>query len=138
MTRRAIRSVIVLGAAGLLVGCGGTDPWDIVYPAKGSVTYKGEPLAGAMIMLYPVDESAPSTVRPSTTSKDDGTFEVGAPAGEYKAVVLHFPVVGPKENPSPGKNDLPRKYAKPETTDLKLMVVEGENDLRPLEIKADK
>lgn len=129
--------------AALTAGCGqAKQPWEKVYPAKGVVRYRGNPLAGAQITLIPLDESYPSSVRPSATSKEDGAFDIGtystadgAPAGDYKVLVLHFPVVGPKESPSPGRNSLPAKYARPETTDLTVTVEEGPTELPPLELK---
>lgn len=125
------------------VGCGGgAKPWDKVYPAEGIVNFKGKPLAGAMITLIPLDSAFPNSVRPTATSKEDGTFELGthsaadgAPAGEYKALVLHFPVVGSKESPSAGPNDLPAKYAKAETTDLKVTIEKNQTNIPPLELK---
>jgi hypothetical protein len=81
-------------------------------------------------------------VRPTATSKADGTFELGtysaadgAPAGDYKALVLHFPVVGKKENPSAGPNDLPKKYATEATSNLLVTVTEGSTEPLPLELK---
>jgi hypothetical protein len=106
------------------------------------VTYKGKPLAGAMITLVPTDASFPNSVRPSATSKDDGSFVLGtystgdgAPAATYKATVLHFPVVGTKEYPSPGRNDLPAKYGRAETTDLTVVVAPDQPELSPLVLK---
>jgi hypothetical protein len=128
----------------LAAGCGKAPPkpWEKVVPAKGVVKYKGKPLGGAMITLIPKDSTFPDSVRPSATSKEDGSFELGtysqsdgAPAGAYKALVLHFPVVGPKDNPSPGPNDLPAKYARPDSTDLTVEVSESAAALQPLELK---
>jgi hypothetical protein len=123
-------------------GKGPPKPWEKVYPAKGVVKFRGKPLGGAMITLVPQDSAFPDSVRPSATTKGDGTFELGtysqndgAPAGAYKALVLHFPVVGPKDNPSPGANDLPAKYARPDSTDLKVQVGEDAKELEPLELK---
>jgi hypothetical protein len=125
------------------VGCSKAPaPWEQVYPASGTVLFKGKPLAGAVITLVPTDASFPSSVRPSATSKEDGSFALGtystadgAPATEYKALVLHYPVVGPKDNPSAGPNDLPRKYARAESTDLRIVVSPENSELPPLVIK---
>lgn len=140
---RIVGLMLLAGAVGLIVGCGkAKQPWEKVYPAKGTVSFKGKPLAGAMITLVPQDSDVPTSVRPSATSKDDGSFELGtysktdgAPVGEYKALVLHFPVSGSKDNPSPGRNSLPAKYARAETTDLVIEVSQGDSDLPPLELK---
>lgn len=128
--------LLLLSMAGLVAGCGkAKQPWEKIYPAKGVVSFKGKPIAGAMITLIPQDDDYPETVRPTATSKEDGSFELGAPVGDYKALVLHYPVVGPKENPSPGPNDLPKKYAKAETTDLTVTIDAGKTDIPPLELQ---
>ncbi len=130
-------------AMGLIGGCGkAKQPWERVYPAKGLVSYKGKPLSNAIITLVPVDPSIPASVRPSAISAADGSFQLGtysridgAPVGEFKALVLHYPVVGKKESPSAGPNDLPVKYARAETTDLKLTVTSSQAELATLELK---
>jgi hypothetical protein len=126
-----------------MAGCGkAKQPWEKVYPARGVVSFKGKALVGAQIILVPQDDSFPNSVRPSATSQEDGSFSLGtfstadgAPAGDYKAVVLHYPVVGPKDNPVPGRNVLPAKYARPETTDLRVTISADAEELPPLELK---
>jgi hypothetical protein len=121
---------MVLIISCVTVGCGkAKNPWDTVYPASGTVVYEGKPLAGAQITLIPEDGDVPNTVRPTATTDEDGSFELGtyskndgAPAGTYRVLALHYPIVGSKENPSAGPNDLPKKYANQATTDLKLEV----------------
>lgn len=130
-------------AAGALAGCGKAEqPWEKVYPAAGVVKFKGEPIEGAVITLVPVSKEVPSFVRPTATSDWDGTFQLGtysqadgAPVGEYKAVVLRYPVVGSKESPSAGRNNLPRKYATAETTDLTVTITELASEPQTLELK---
>lgn len=143
MSYGVCRMAMLLGIVGLFAGCGkGKEPWEFVVPAKGVIHFKGKPVAGAMITLVPLDDKVPSSVRPTATSKEDGTFQLGtysaadgAPVGEYKVLALHFPVVGSKESPSAGPNDLPAKYARAETTDLKVTIAEDHPDLPPLELK---
>jgi hypothetical protein len=138
---RATWSLLAIGMA--LAGCGKTqEPWEKVYPASGIVTYRGQPLSGAVVTLISEDSDFPKSVRPTAVTGDDGAFEVGtyssadgAPAGEYKVLVLHYPVAGSAENPSAGPNDLPPIYAKAETTTLKISVAEEENELPPLELE---
>ncbi|WP_010587575.1 hypothetical protein [Schlesneria paludicola] len=135
--------VALVLVGGSLPGCGkAKQPWEKVVPASGVIVYNGKPLAGAQILLIPEDEKFPSSVRPSATSGDDGTFQIGtyshkdgAPEGGYKAVVLHYPVVGPKENPTVGANDLPAKYAKPTTTDLRVEITAKNSDVLELTLK---
>lgn len=142
LQKRVGMMLLLVSAAGLVAGCSkAKQPWEIVYPAKGVVSLNGEPLAGARITLIPEDEKVPDSVRPSATSNEDGTFSLGtyslsdgAPAGNFKVLVLHFPVVGPKDNPTAGKNDLPPKYSKPDSTDLTVAVDPSPTDLA-LELK---
>jgi hypothetical protein len=143
MSRHGGKVLALVLTSGLLAGCGETkQPWETVYPATGKIKYKGEGLMGAQVTLVPVDDKIPASVRPTATTDWDGTFEVGtysqadgAPAGDYKVVVLHYPVVGSKESPSAGPNDLPAKYATAKTTDLKVTVAEPGTEFPPIEIK---
>ena len=133
-------TTLLLGSA-LLTGCGkAKEPWEVVYPAKGIVKYDGKPLDRAVITLIPQDPDIPETLRPTASTKEDGTFEVGtysksdgAPEGKYKVIVLHYPIIGKKESPASGPNDLPRKYSKPETTDL-IVEVAGPTEFKPFEL----
>lgn len=124
---RLLKTVLALAfSTGLLVGCGGSkDPWDTVYPVKGTVKFEGKPISGAQVFLLPVDSKVPASVRPSATSSADGTFEVGthsakdgAPAGDYKISVVWYPLVQTEGGPVRGDNKLPPKYAKPESSEL--------------------
>jgi hypothetical protein len=143
MSHFPLKILTLVVAAGLTSGCGKQkQPWETVYPAAGKIQYKGEPLWGAQVTLVPVDEKIPASVRPTATTDWDGTFQLGtysladgAPAGDYKVVVLHYPVVGPKESPSAGPNDLPRKYATAKTSDLNVTVSEVATKFPLLEIK---
>jgi len=128
--------------ATLMVGCGkAKEPWEIVYPVEGVLNLGGKPLAGASITLIPQDPDVPTTVRPTGRSRDDGTFslgtystEDGAPVGDYKVLVLRFPVIVTASNAVSGPNDLPKKYASVQTTDLTLTVNSDEVELQPLEL----
>ncbi|WP_437230507.1 hypothetical protein SH661x_002003 [Planctomicrobium sp. SH661] len=126
-----------------LSGCGKSDPWKVVHPAKGIVTYKGKPVAEAAITLIPQDANAPETVRPQAKSAEDGTFQLwtyekgdGAPSGSYKVVIVHYPITRTdKGDVIANPNDLPKKYASPVTTDLVVEVAEGKTELPPFDLK---
>jgi hypothetical protein len=141
--RSAARTWFLLALAAALAGCSKSQqPWEKVYPATGVVTYRGQPLSGAVVTLISEDADFPKSVRPTAVTGDDGAFEVGtysaadgAPAGEYTVLVLHYPIQGSAENPYAGPNDLPPIYAKAETTTLKISVGEEENELPPLELE---
>lgn len=133
----------VLAMATALSGCSKPQqPWEKVYPAGGVVKYRGQPLSGAVITLIPEDADFPSSVRPTAITDEDGAFEVGtysvadgAPAGDYKVLVLHYPVEGSAENPHAGPNDLPPMYAKVETTNLRISIGEEDTEIPPLELE---
>lgn len=134
---------VLLGVCASLPGCAkGKEPWEKVYRAKGVVKLDGKPAGGAMITLIPQDKKVPNSVRPTAIASWDGTFEIGtygtgdgAPAGTFKVVVVRFPVVGSPQSPAPGPNDLPPKYATPDSTDLTVKVNEEETELS-LELKS--
>lgn len=106
------------------------------YPLAGQVTYKGQPLAGATVRFY--KKSTTKTrlwdyVADGLTAAD-GTLVVstytafdGIPAGEY--VVSIVATGGYDGGEAETVNKLPAKYAKPETTPLKVVIKEGENKL---------
>jgi hypothetical protein len=127
----------------LLAGCSkAKEPWETVYPASGVVKFQGQPVAGAVVTLIPEDREFPNTVRPTAVTDEDGAFEIGtystadgAPAGKYKVLVLHYPVIGSEDNPSAGPNDLPPQYAKAETTTLNVTIEEEETEIPPLELQ---
>ena len=139
--RTALISAILLTP--LLWGCGKQkQPWETVYPAKGVVTYKGQPIADAEIALFPADESMPESIRPKARSSETGEFVVwtnqvgdGAPAGTYKATVVHHAVKFVKQVAVTMPNDLPKKYATVQTTDLLVEIGEGATEIPPLELK---
>jgi len=126
-------TAVSLGAA----GCGeSVKPWEVVVPVKGAVTYRGKPVAGAQICLYPVSDDFPSTVIPSATSVQNGEFSVGtygtndgAPAGEYRVGIVWHPLVDKGNGGSRGDNVLPPKLSNPETSGLKVVINSSETTL---------
>ena len=64
-----------------------------VYPVVGKLTYRGRPVADALIVLHPLSKSNP--LRPVARTGPDGTFRVmthktgdGAPAGDYVVTIV--------------------------------------------------
>lgn len=117
-------------------GCGKTQPWEQVVPAKGTVTFKGKPIAGVQLTLFPVNPEFPASVRPTATTSQNGEFQIGthsatdgAPAGEYKVAVVWHPLVNNGGGPVRGDNALPQKLANPETSDLKIVIAESETTI---------
>lgn len=121
----------------LFAGCGGSsDPSVKVHPVSGKITFEGQPTPNAIVVLHP--QSPPQTTKPivsMATVQSDGTFKIGtmdeadgAPVGEYVVTVTW-------RKEATGGNVLPPKYADPATSDTKVTVKEGQNELPPIELK---
>jgi hypothetical protein len=117
-----------------LAGCGQAEPWEEVVPARGVVTFKGKPIAGAQLTLIPVDPSFPGNVRPTATTSPTGEYTVGthsaadgAPVGEYKVGIVWHPLVNKGGGPVRGDNVLPQRLANPETSSLKIVIGHADN-----------
>lgn len=132
------RFIILLVGLIALSGCGSK-----ALPAgtvKGTITYKGQPVNGAALLLHP-KTGDPVTIPVS----QEGTFEVASvPEGEYVVVVQ--PSAGDSGVPStkgmdkakaaemqakldamksPPTIPIPKKYLQQSTTDLKMTVSKG-------------
>jgi hypothetical protein len=81
-TMRRIGMVSI--AVFLLIGCSSGPEKSVV---KGSISYKGQPVNGAMLFLYPI--TATEDVNPTTIPvTQEGTFSTdGVLLGDYKVVV---------------------------------------------------
>ena len=78
-----------------LVGCGKSGPAKkACFPVKGQLFVKGQPAAGAQVVLRPPNPDEWPDGFPRATVAADGSFDVetygnkdGAPAGDYTVVV---------------------------------------------------
>lgn len=137
----ARRPLLVLAAVSVLTasGCAGEKRVP-VFPVSGKVSFQGKPPAGAIVVLNPVGTSENHDVMPTGTVKDDGSFSVtayepgdGAPQGEYVATVQWYKVT--KELGGPGPNVLPKTYATPKTSPVKVTVGNGPVEIPPITIR---
>lgn len=117
----------------LLAGCGDGRP--PVYPVTGSVTYKGKPAGGAVVMLVPAGGGAYS---PTGTVGPDGGFRLttfapddGAPAGDYTVLVTWRPAKKSSLDPD-GPDKLGNRYANAATSKLSATVEAKPTDLPPI------
>lgn len=126
----------------LLAGCGG-QPGPVCHPVRGQVRWNGQPLAEALVIFHP-PLGGPAVSKPFAHTDSLGNFSLttlqsgdGAPAGEYAITVelRELRLVG-EEAVRDGGNLLPARYASPEESSLRHVVVEGENIVPPLEIPA--
>lgn len=123
-------SVVLLAALG---GCGAkSEPERVaVFPVQGSITFKGQPMPGAIVTLHPKApiENVPS---PRAQVDKDGKLKVttfnggdGAPAGEYTVTVQWYKLVKNGADLIAGPNVVPRKYGQPGSSDLVVKVAEA-------------
>lgn len=129
---RRFMSLVAVGLVVCLVGgCGNGAK---LYPAKGKVTYKGAAVAGASVTFQHPDGQI---VVGTTNAQGEFTIQTGArpgaTLGEYKVGIAKIGAMeGAPANPKPEdmikmmkgksmpkpKNELPEKYAAPQTSGL--------------------
>lgn len=113
-----------------------------VYPVSGTVKFGSEVPVGAQVVLHPISPSAPENTVATGIVGPDGSFKVGtydsadgAPAGEYKATLQWFKVVTGDGGTGRGPNVLPKQYADPAKTPLKVTVADAATEMPPIVIK---
>lgn len=132
------RAMVVLAA--LVVGCsgGGGPKRPPTHAVKGTVTLDGQPLAGALVSFMPAAGQQPANGTTDATgaySLTSFTRGDGAMEGEYRIVVTKFPpaaagategeYVPPTGELKPPQNELPARYAAPETSGFTATVTRG-------------
>ena len=125
--------------AGLAAGCS-SDDRKPVFAVAGQVLYEGQPTPHALVTLHPLDPADKSTPRPHGSVGPDGRFTLttyragdGAPPGEYGVTVewwLTSARAGTPEGDSlPPTNRLPPRYARVETSNIRVRIEAGDNQL---------
>lgn len=125
-----------------VLGCGDAAPTRLkVYPVEGSITFKGKPLADALVVLHPKDKADTKITAARGKTDQNGKFLVttydtndGAAAGEYAVTVQKYQTVDKGGGPEPGPNILPPKLSLPTSTDVFVQIAEGSNTLKPVEV----
>ena len=147
MNRRIFLS-LAAGVALSLAGCGG-DGKPATHPVTVTVTYKGQPAAGALVVFHPADPAREKALggKPFGTVKADGTLSVttynegdGAPEGDYGVTVQwNEPAKASKislgEEGSATRDKLGGRYGDPRTPKFRFTVKKGEPN--SLELKLD-
>jgi hypothetical protein len=101
---------------------------------RGKVLFEGQPVGGAEVVLQSQTKE-PRVPRADALTGADGTFVLGtyaaddgAPVGEYAVtIVWRKPLYD--ASGKPGKNLLPVRYAKTDTSELKATIKAGQNEL---------
>ncbi|HTN76072.1 MAG TPA: carboxypeptidase-like regulatory domain-containing protein [Pirellulaceae bacterium] len=138
LTRRAwnLRCCLTLSLLGsvALIGCGSGHPQTTA--VTGTVTYGGKPVAGAHVMF------TPEGGRPAEATTDAaGKFKLttfspgdGALPGKHRVMVSKVvtqPSPDPSKNPyGTSKNELPARYASPQSPLQHEVTAKGPNDFQ--------
>lgn len=142
ISRSYLNALVTIAVLGFLIGCS-QSKGPVCLPVSGKVSYKGKPLAEAMVVLHPLDGSVEGDHKPIARSAADGTFSLttfkdndGAPPGQYGITVeLRAPQTIGEEVVRNGAHLLPVKYSKPETSGLKFAVeLQGSNEIPPINL----
>ena len=142
------RIVVLCLALFLLAGCGssGSSKGQV----KGTITYRGQPVNGCALVLYPTGEGSSLLI----PVNQEGVFQTNdVPAGDYKVVVQPAtvnPNMPSTKGMSPEKAKeveaklgalqvkptipIPDKYKDRLQTDLKISITKGDQTI-PLELK---
>ena len=133
---RPRRELVVLGIITLLGGCGTKTierEAEPVHPVRGKVMFNGRPAVKAQVRFHPTDGSSSGRI-PSARTLKDGTFRLttfgdgdSAPPGRYVVTITMRDFEADGET----TNVLPTKYAKPDTSDIRVDIKPGDNQLQP-------
>lgn len=134
------KKLVALALICFTAGCGNEMLPDqrVVFPAGGSILFRGKPIPDATVCLHPV--TTPADGKPVYVSRgtvnEDGFFSVstyargdGAPPGEYRvSVSWQGPLKGLSEDEQDRlKERLPRKYTSPESSGITVVIAEDTN-----------
>jgi hypothetical protein len=139
------RGLLCLVAAAVLA-CASCSSGPPLYPVKGKVLHKGQPLKDAVVTFHPKGDKSITTVLPVGKSGEDGSFSLitgvkeGAPAGEYVVTVIcpeetKLPKGKISTAPPESRDRFEGAYANRETSTLRAEIKPGANELNPFELK---
>jgi hypothetical protein len=138
VSRPTLSSLVVLALALLCSACSsGRKP---VHPVHGQILVDGQPAANAQVLFHPA-EGGKEEPHPTGQTDDQGYFHLtsyangdGAPEGSYVVTVTWFRVFGGGRQEIVRQNVLPRRYAAPQSSQLRVTVAKGNNELNPLQL----
>ena len=136
------KGVAALACLVATLGCGEAKPDRVaVYPAAGTITFKGQPMTGATVALHPKSAPAESVPTPRANVGKDGSFKVstfnagdGAPEGEYVLTVQWYKPIKQGTDLVSGPNVIPPRYSNPQTSDKVIKIAAGQNNLDPIKL----
>jgi hypothetical protein len=126
------------------IGCGKSEERVPTHPVQGTISFQGKPMPGAYLVLHSQGASAtePAAPAPRASIGADGKFTLttydvgdGAPEGEYVATVQWYRPIQKNGDWVSGPNALPRKYSAAGTSDIRIRVASGENQLPAIQLR---
>jgi hypothetical protein len=119
-------------------GCGKAELRVPTYKASGQLlAADGKAVAGALIVLHPVDSNSVAP-RPRATTDGEGRFQLttydtgdGAPEGQFIVTVEQWFRDDPNEAPT---NHLPPDLGKPDSSGIRISIAKSENTLEPIRL----
>ena len=136
-SRRLYSTLTVLALAVLCPAC--SSGRKTVHPVRGQILVDGKPAAQAQVLFHPAEKDL-DQVQLSGQTGEQGYFNLttyansdGAPVGDYTVTVTWFRVFRNGDEVS-SRNVLPRRYAVPESSQLKVTVNKGKNELSALQL----
>jgi hypothetical protein len=135
---RLLASFLVLALVLLCSACSsGRTP---VHPVRGQIFVDGKPAVQAQVLFHPVG-GGDDDPRPTGHTDDQGYFHLtsytkgdGAPEGNYTVTVTWFRVSPKNRDEVVRYNALPQRYAAPQSSQLRVTVAKGKNELSPLQL----
>ena len=121
-------------ALALVAGCGGGSKPDETV-VRGQILYRGEPVAGGLIVFAPNPDRGSDGPVVTATLQDDGSFTLTSPDGKPVPPGWYRIAVAPKagtvdlptaERPYPG---LPAKYRNPSRSGLEREIKAGTDNV---------
>jgi len=106
-------------------------------PVHGQVLLDDQPVAEAVVVLYPAQATGPDAKNYEAHCDAEGRFKIadGVPPGDYQiSVVQRANRFDGERSIRDGRNMLAERYSDPKTSELKYKVVEGENEIPPLKL----
>ena len=139
--RRLLPFLAVLALVALCPACSsGRKP---IHKVHGQVLVDGKPAAQAQVLLHPAEGA--EELRPGGQTDDQGYFNLtsyvngdGAPEGDYAVTVTWFRIRrdGSQAGDVVRYNALPQRYAVVQTSQLRVTVNKGDNELTPLQLSS--
>ncbi|HVX13109.1 MAG TPA: hypothetical protein VHC22_18135 [Pirellulales bacterium] len=135
-------SAMLVAALVGAVGCGPSIPAPpSTQPVHGNVTLEGEPVTRGFVRFVPAAGSSGRFAEGMIA--EDGSYSVSAFKGQAGTLPGDYQVYFSSiQRAAEGESEgdplaIPKKYLRPETSELKVTVTSGDNDI-PLELHADE